>query len=76
MDLVSVFPQQHILNYLEAYRWWTLDRGGGTGDVDGRQLSFLERATATMVRATHTLFSLSPFSSIFLCDSNVCVLTC
>lgn len=39
VDLVSVFPQQHILNYVKAYRWWTLNSGGETGDVGDRELS-------------------------------------
>lgn len=45
VDLVSALPQQHILNYVKAYRWWTLNGGGRTGDAHHRKLSSSWRET-------------------------------
>lgn len=57
VDLITASPWQHTLTQVQAYRWWTLDRGGEPGDV-GNVLPGSKRILCrTMVRFCKVDFS-------------------
>lgn len=56
-DLITASPWQRALTHAQAYRRWTLDRGGEPGDVDTVLLGGKQIFYRTMVRFSFvTLF--------------------